>query len=306
VGLGDRVRDREPQADASVVARAGRVGAGEALEDPAEGLGVDPATLVCDLDHDADPCGVRPELDQVARLGVGDGILEKRVEGHAQGVGVGRQMPTCQGSEMPGARRDLGPADEHVLEERLELEFRGDEKARPFGRGQQEQPVDDPVDPPELVERDLDLRRGREQLEVASCDRHRCAELVRGVVDEALLLLQQRLGDAERDLAAPRVPDHREEHRRHQRHLEQLAPELDPFEGVGENQRACPEEDHGEHERRRRRAPHTEAVEQRQADPDEVERDRLPARPDRHRRQVRGGEDAPGELEAASAASQNV
>jgi hypothetical protein len=63
-------------------------------------------------------------------------------------------------------------------------------------------------------------------------------------VEEPLLTLEQRrphLRDAlhlgEGQLAPLRVPDHRKEHRGHERHLEQLAPELDPVEGVGEDAR---------------------------------------------------------------------
>ena len=70
-------------------------------------------------------------------------------------------------------------------------------------------------------------------------DRDRRAQLVRGVVDEALLALEQRaallgsgLGDRSASIAPAGVPDHREEQRRHQRDLEQLAPELDAAEGV--------------------------------------------------------------------------
>ena len=78
-----------------------------------------------------------------------------------------------------------------------------------------------------------------EQLEVAARDRHRRPQLVRDVVEEALLPGEQRARSrraprsrSQRVLAPPRVPDHRQEHRRHQRHLEQLAPELVPCERV--------------------------------------------------------------------------
>ena len=107
---------------------------------------------------------------------------------------------------------------------------------------QQQQPLDDRVHPVELVERDVELGRVAvlaEQLEVAASDRDRRAQLVRGVLDEALLALDQRavllgpaLHDPKRLDAAARVPHHRQEHRRHQRHLEQLAPELDTAERI--------------------------------------------------------------------------
>ena len=68
---------------------------------------------------------------------------------------------------------------------------------------------------------------------MAVCDRHGRPQLVRRVVQEALLALEERspllsleLDGADRVLALPRMPHHRQEHRRHERHLEQLAPKL--------------------------------------------------------------------------------
>ena len=68
---------------------------------------------------------------------------------------------------------------------------------------------------------------------MTACDRHGRSQLVGRVVEKALLTLEQRrallgltLDGTERVLSPPRVPHHREEHRRHQRHLEELAPEL--------------------------------------------------------------------------------
>ena len=117
------------------------------------------------------------------------------------------------------------------------------EELRLSGLREQEQPRDDPLHARELVDRDCELRAvaglPAQQVEVAARNRHRRAQLVRDVVEEALLLLDERLGLAHRRLPAPRMPHHREEHRRHQRHLEQLAPELDPLEGVGEDRPAC-------------------------------------------------------------------
>ena len=116
-----------------------------------------------------------------------------------------------------------------------------------IGLGQQQEPVDDPLDASELVECDADLRRlpvrSPQDLEVSARDRHGRAELVRGVVQEALLALEQRcplvrepLDFAHRMLAAPRVPDHCKEHHGHQRDLEQLAPRLIAVERVDQDQ----------------------------------------------------------------------
>ena len=100
-----------------------------------------------------------------------------------------------------------------------------------------------------------------------------------------------------RRLPSACMPHHREEHRRHERHFEKLAPELDPLEGVDKNRRAGRDEDRAEHERGHLRPPDAEAIEERQADPDEVERDRLPARPCDHYRDVRRGERDPRNLD---------
>ena len=129
------------------------------------------------------------------------------------------------------------------------------------------------LDPPELVERDLDLLaagavRSLQHLEMAARDRHGRAQLVRDVVEEPLLPVEQRgaLGrlvlarSATRVLAPARMPDHREEHRRHQRHLEQLAPELLAGEGVAQDQRARRRDHEAEHDAGRAPAPDPEAV----------------------------------------------
>jgi len=54
---------------------------------------------------------------------------------------------------------------------------------------------------------------------------------------------RERLDGLMHQYAPPRVPDHREEHRRHERHLEQLAPKLQPFERVGEDRGARGDDD---------------------------------------------------------------
>ena len=67
------------------------------------------------------------------------------------------------------------------------------------------------------------------------------------------------------------MPDHRKEHRGHERHLEELAPELLAAEGVAQDQDAGRNDHEAEHEAGRPRLPDAEAVEEGQADPDEVE-----------------------------------
>ena len=119
-------------------------------------------------------------------------------------------------------------------------------------------------------------------------------------MDEALLALEQRpalLGALFCDalgLDAPaRMPDHRQEHRRHQRHLEELPPQLNSAECIeADRQRRHPHHE-PEHDERSPHRPHPEAVQEREADPDEVKRDRLPARPREHRHVVQGSERDP-------------
>ena len=91
------------------------------------------------------------------------------------------------------------------------------------------------------------------QVEVTPRDRHGRSQLVRDIVQEPLLPRDERFGASHRRLPATRVPHHREEHRRHQRNLEELAPELDPLEGVGEDRRAGRHDDRAEDERRQLR-----------------------------------------------------
>jgi hypothetical protein len=214
--------------------------------------------------------------------------------------------------EAPRARCDLGPAHEHVLEERLELDLAAVHEVGLISGREQQQTFDDCVDPPELVERDLELGgvllAGTHELEVPARDRDGRSQLVRRVVDEALLALEHRaplLGPAFGDplsLDAPAgVPHHRQEHRGHQRHLEQLAPQLAPVERVERDRRGGRDHHAGEHDQRRASRPHPEAVDERQADPDEVERDRLPARPGDHRGVVDDREQKPEQLDVVAA-----
>ena len=250
---------------------------------------------------------MRGEFDDVAGIGVLDRVLEQRVERVPQGFRVSEHSPGEVDVEPPRAGCDLRPADEEVGEERLDIDLLEAESLL-LGLREQQQALDDPLHPSELVECNLELGRvgllAPQQLEMATRDRDRCPQLVRGVVEEPLLPLEQRgahLGDAlnlcERRLPALRVPDHGEEHRRHERHLEQLTPELDAGERVGHDARARREDHHGKDGPHRSRRPDADAVDEREGDPDEVERDRLPARPGDHRHEIRNREGRPRSLE---------
>ena len=222
VGLSDRVDDRQPEPDAAGRARPGRVGAGETLEDPRQRVLGHAAALVLDLDHQLlRPVAERAELDRVVRARVLDRVLDERVERRAQPVRVDRDRPAHERSEPPCPRSDLRPSHEHVLEERLDVDLLDMEEVGLLGGGEQEQPVDDRVEPGQLVKRDVELGIGavpEQQLEVAARDRHRRAQLVRSVVHEPLLELEHRAallgscpGDIELMITAPSVPD-RDQH----------------------------------------------------------------------------------------------
>ena len=306
--LGDRVGDRETEPHAALRARARAVCTREAVEDPVERLRRHAASLVRHLDHDLATGGIRAQRDHVVRLRVLHGVLEQRVESASQRLGVRVHDARHVDLQPPRARRHLRPAHEDVVEEALELDVAHEDEVGLIGLRQQQQPVDDVLDPLQLVERDQHLGCMRhlalQELEMATGDRHGRAQLVRRVVEEPLLALEQRCAGlrerlhlVHRRLTAPRMPHHRHEHRAHQRHLEQLAPELDAVECVAEDARAGSEDDDGEHRERHGRRPDSEPVDDRQADPDEVERDRLPARPGDHRGEVGERERPPPALD---------
>ena len=132
---------------------------------------------------------------------------------------------------------------------------------------------------------------------MATGDRHRSAQFVRRVVQKTLLPRSLTLDHRERIHTTARVPDHREEHRGHQGDLEQLAPQLVAGERILKDQRSRCADHCEQREIGRGRAPHSEAVHERQADPDEMEWDRLPTWQQTHRDQVRDGEGRPGGLD---------
>src|SRR5205823_8370375 len=101
---GDRVHDREPEADAAVRAAARLVGARETLEDPTEGVGWNAATLVLDLDHEVGASTGGANLDPRACGRVLDRVLEQRVERDPQRLGIGAQSTRGELAEPPRAR----------------------------------------------------------------------------------------------------------------------------------------------------------------------------------------------------------
>ena len=83
----------------------------------------------------------------------------------------------------------------------------------------------------------------------------------------------------------------------HQRDLVELVHGLGAPVDVPADRGERGHHDHGEHPQRRPGRPDPEPVEQRQADPDEVERDRLPVREHQDGDQVHHGEQGPGHVD---------
>ena len=308
----DRVDDRQPETGPAADASTRRVGSGEALEHVSGCLGRDAAPLVGDLDLDDAVVPRRAQLDRIGRLGVLDGVLEQGVEDDPQALPIGCHGARVDMTEPPDAGADLGPAYEDILEEGFEIELLPNAEVRKIRLREQEQPLDDLVHPLELVHGDDDFLRSvpvgaKSEIEVATGDSHRRPQFVGGVIHELLpprhqlgVLLGAQLGRAQRVLAPTGMPDHGEEHRGHQRHLEELAPKLDPVEGVHEDQ-STRAGDHGrENDPRSVATPDAEAVNQGQADPYEVERDRLPVGPEAHCDEVGGRERSPRQLDRST------
>src|SRR5205085_1336118 len=133
-----------------------------------------------------------------ARLGVLDGVLEQGVEGDPELFRISAKLSVRKASEHPVARRDLGPAQEDILQEAIELDLVEIEEVRLVRSCQKQQSLEDPLHAAELVQRDVDLRRApavraSEDLEMSARDRHGRSQLVRGVVEELLLPLERRL-----------------------------------------------------------------------------------------------------------------
>ena len=241
VRLGDRVDDGQAEPDPARRTGAGRIGAGKAIKDPAQRLIRDAAALILDLDHHpAHAVGAGSQLDSRRGQRVLDGVLEQGIERRAQPLGVRDQLTGNELPQPPAPRRDLSPAHEYVLEQRIELDGSGLDEARVVGVGQQQQASQDRIDAAELVEGDVYLRNCREPCERSSSRWPRA--IVIGVRSSCEASWTKRSWRSSRERrssarcsatsqrldATPRVPHHGQEHRRHQRHLEQLAPELDP------------------------------------------------------------------------------
>jgi hypothetical protein len=189
------------------------------------------------------------------------------------------------------------------------------QELRVLGPREEEEPVGHPPEAEELVCDDAgivsDGRIGRgalDQLRMPERDRDRRSELVRSVLEELSLAFEQapvRFRDPLRlvqsGLAPPGVPDHRDEHRRHERHLGQLVEGLESPADVEPDEGRGGQHDRSENGQRGSDVPHSEPVQQSEAHPDEMERHGLPVREEEHRCKVRDREQHPGDVDPALA-----
>ncbi len=194
-------------------------------------------------------------------VGVVHRVLEDRVECRPKPCLVRVQRHVHDLAEPPGAWCNLRPAHEHVLQERNERNRRA-ARSTPVRSARASSSTRSTIRSIRASSSNATLSSGvslaeaaLEQLQVPAGDRHRRTELVRDVVEQPLLaaraaigaLLGERLDRRQRLGPTACMPHHREEHRRHQRHLEELAPELQPVEGIGEDRRAGGDDDAPEH-----------------------------------------------------------
>ena len=291
VGIDDRLHDRQTEAEpAARVPAPARVGSREPIEDVIEVGRRDPGPRVADRDHR--PWG---RCRWIATSIVSCSCVWFTAFSIKASSATSRRSAsaiTVASSAAPSSHR-RGVA---VHRRRASITIvsrsttRGMQELGVLAPGEQEQPIGEAPQPHQLVGDHGGVFRDRrvggaplDQLRVSERDRDRRTQLVRGVLHEPLLPLEQAkvrhrdvFGLLHRRETSPRVPDHRQEHRRHQRDLGELVerghvpPHVDP------DQRARRHHHEGEDPQRGAGLPHPEAVEDGEAHPDEVERHRLP------------------------------
>src|SRR6266511_492592 len=107
-------------AAAAQLAAAGLIEPGKALEDRPEAVGRHARPRVGHGDHDPIPVAPDPEPDLVARAGVLDRVLDQRVQGEPEAVGVADHGGRLDGVQSP-ATDDRGPALQDGGQEVLDL-----------------------------------------------------------------------------------------------------------------------------------------------------------------------------------------
>jgi hypothetical protein len=312
VGAGHSPHERKPEACPAAAAVAAGT---EPVEDEVQPIRQDPAAAVGD-DDPGGPAGPPPDdrqLYDIVCQGVTHGVLKQRVERESQSLPVGVHADMVQQADLPGPLGGRAPSPDELHAHLVESDEFGAEEIRVDGRGDEQQALGYSPQSAQFADHDLDVlalllarQVAGQQFGVAERDSDRGPQLVRGVLEELVLVVKQQrvlLADPARGrlgrLLAAHMPDHRHEDGRHQRHLGQFRQRLkavdhvEPDAGRGGNHHGG--EDPGSGLDR----PGAESVDQGQAKPDDVKRDRLPARHPEHLDQVQRREDEPGEVDHA-------
>ena len=84
-------------------------------------------------------------------------VLEERVQRGTKAFGIDGKLPRREWTEVPGARRHLGPAHEDILQAGLEVDLLGDDEVGLVCFREQQQSRKNLFDSLQLVERDVDF-----------------------------------------------------------------------------------------------------------------------------------------------------
>ena len=171
-----------------------------------------PPSRTPDLEPIAD--GAARHGDLVTGVGVLNGVLDERVEGEHELVGIGGDVAACERPQSPVAVGGALPALVELGEHCVYIDRRPVVRADRRGPLDHEQAVDEARHPVELTGHDL-VRLGNvdrlgaagaaQQIHVPTRDRDRRQELVRGVRDEHALAVEigrPRGGERLRDAVA--------------------------------------------------------------------------------------------------------
>ena len=309
-----RAHQRQPQPGSPGMAA---VAAAEPVENMPKLLVGDALPSVED-DHphrEAGPGRLDRQLYDIAIAGVPYGVLEQRVDRQPEPFPVRLCGGLVQPAELPAAIGGRPPPAQDLHGEAVERDRLRIKELGILGGRDDEQPLGDPPQPVQLAKHHLNVvsllpagQAGGEQLGVPERDGDRGAKLVRGVLQEPALGGEQPrvfLADQARLLfrgeLAPGVPDHGQEHGRHQRDLGELGARFGAARHVQANASGGRRHDHAKHREGGLGRPGTEPVHQRDAYPDQVEGDRLPARKGKDGDQVDRGEDRPPRVEQCRA-----
>lgn len=305
--LGDRLHDREPQAGAG--APAGAFGLREPVEEPGLRVLRDPGPAVRDS-HDHPPAvAPRRDPDRRPRWSVPNGVADELIQCVTNASRVEQCRHVVGPAELDG-RAGQRPARAY-LHHQIADRCRGRvHEVSVGGRGQLPEPGGDPRKPVQFVDDHLSVMpddvvgRAADPLGMPQRGRKHGLEPVGDIIDEPPLGAQQRevAFPAPADLfpgsdTTASVEDHRAEDGGHQRDLGQLLSLPVTGPDVVHQRDSAHEHDGGECDGRDGQVPDPPAVEQREADPDEVEGHRGPRAEHPDRGRIGHDGQAPGDLD---------